>query len=119
MPYLDPMDNKTTLDLTLVEDAVLFDVENWSDGYMEVDLVEGPWATAIVKAKLGVSNKVSKLTDFQSPVVFSNTSGALQLGGHHGLVGIRYVGVIVTTADSSDREVRPTLWVENHVDARI
>ena len=113
MQYLTPMNNHDTLDLTLVQDAVLFDVEGWTDGYLEVDLVGDTWVTAVVEAKLGVSNKTSKLTSFQAPVVFSNTTGALQLGGVHGLAGIKFVGVIVTTANASDREVRPMLWVES------
>ena len=113
MPYIKPMGERDTLDLTKVQDMLLFDVEHWTDGYMEVELVGSTWATAVVEAKLSVSNNPGKLTSFASAVVFSSSSGALQLGGAHGLSGIKYVGLIVTTGNASDREVRPTLWVES------
>lgn len=112
MPYIPALDDKNTLDLTKVEDAVWFDVGEVNAGHMVVELVGGTWATAVVEVKYGVVRNPGKLTSFSSAIIFTISSDTLTINGVDGLTGIKYLAVIVTTANASDREIKPTLWAE-------
>lgn len=113
MPLIPAIGGQSTLDLTKVEDVVWFDVGGQSDGFMDIVLVGGLWATAVVEVKHAVTMDPQQLTSFATAIVFANLAGAKRMGPDQGaLKGIRYLGVIVTTANASDREVKPTLWAE-------
>ena len=112
--YVPAMNGEDTLDLTKVEDVVWFDVSDRSDGYMDIVLVGELWATAVVEVKFAVTKSPEHLTSFSPAITFANLDGAKRMGAGAGaLNGIKYLGVIVTAANASDREVKPTLWAES------
>jgi hypothetical protein len=108
------MSAKESLDLSLDQDKVWFDVSAYSVGYMAVTGT-GTWATAIVTAKFSIVKDQSKLTTFSSSPVFTNSDGMqpLDVDGR-GLKGIRYVAAVVTTADGSDDRATPVLYAEQY-----